>query len=183
MKALSVQERAEVKRKRELENDYALRSEGKASPVPNVSAALTLEQHGDRVDEIDLMKAFQLRFDFAIKNAEYFESDITVGIALYGENGTRICGANTQDKALELNQVHFLNRKHSDVLFKFDSGIPFLQAGSYRLILGMHDKRLTRTILYHDFGSVKFVNSAFALNSDHDLIQIGSYLSEITLNS
>lgn len=182
LRALSTQERVEIERKRKLEKDQALRTAGKASKVPEVIANVYLEQSGNTVDEIDLIEPFKICFDLVTKGAEYFDAGISVGIALYSEQGARVGGVNTFQKSIVFTKENFSKNKHAKIFFDFDEGIPFLMSGNYKLILGIHDGRLTRTVLYHDFGTLKFINSRQKLNADRDLFTMKNYLSEIRMS-
>ncbi|RYZ91139.1 MAG: ATP-binding cassette domain-containing protein [Proteobacteria bacterium] len=181
LKALSAIERAEVERRKKLEVEKNLRSDGRSTPIPEVIASLHFDQTGKSDESIDLAKAFQIRFDLVTKNAEQFGTDITVGIAIYTELGSRIGGTNNLEKSFEMTKDE-LGKKHSSVSFVFSEGIPFILAGNYRLILGIHDNHLTRTVLYHDFGFHNFVNSSQAFNADRDLIRLDAVLSGIEVN-
>ncbi len=178
LKTLSSVERAEFERRKKLEDDRKQRANGGLSPIPDVSATLHFDQDDKSDDSVDLSRRFQIRFECMTKSAEFFDSDISVGIAIYSELGTRIGGSNNLEKLLAIPKSAFA-KNLANLKFEFDEGIPFILSGNYRIVLGIHDNNLTRTILYQDFGYFSFSNSVQDFNPDRNLIKLSSVLSRI----
>ena len=58
--------------------------------------------------------------------------------------------------------------------FLFDSGIQEIATGEYELILGVHDKNLSRTIFAEKMCSIKFENELDKNNYDADIMQLNN---------
>jgi ABC-type polysaccharide/polyol phosphate transport system ATPase subunit len=179
IQALSPEERKEYERKQLLETDAKSRKDGQGSLIPKIYASHRIVQNGEEVGKVDLSQAFELIFELAIRHAEYFDHDVSCGIGLMTNHGVRIGGANNIEKSRPISRELLLSAPRVLIKFQFSEGLQVLLAGAYKLIFGIHDRNLTRTILYQEMGLLECINSRESLNSDQDLLKLSAFLSNV----
>lgn len=148
--------------------------------IPKVRVQFSAVQNHKECRTIDLAKPFALRFKLDIENPEYFNGKITAGIGINSSDDHRITGVNNTHLNLEINSIMQQGGKFN-VDFRFSDGIRHLCSGIYKIIFGLHDNNLLRTIFCHDVGFIEAFNSALGLNSDRDICDVSESLDTIEI--
>jgi ABC-type polysaccharide/polyol phosphate transport system ATPase subunit len=145
---------------------------------PQVESNFQVVQDERTPESIDVTRPFRIEFFHKIKHSERFNGEVSVGIGLETAEKVRVGGCNNL-----MRMVHFpaLPDSVGRVLttFEFENGIKDLCAGTYRLILGIHDGRISRDIRTEVIGVLNFHNSQLGINHDRDILNLGSHLSAI----
>lgn len=170
----------EMSRKRALEADAKSSASGVKTQRPKVNATAEWVQLGQATDIVKTNLPFSLKFGLETLRAEHFEEQITVGFALQTLSGQRIFGRNNLSFSKPLLRQEFTKIQPPEkvsVEFNFPEGTQEIASGVYELVIGVHDKNLTRTILHEKMGNVRFLNEIDPNNHDNDAVQILSKMN------
>lgn len=167
---LSAGERAEYLRKEKLRYDYfGLTQEERLANYPKVVATGTFLQDGTRSTKVDTTAPFRLEFELTVTDAHLFGNDVTIGFAFNSVSGMRVGGLSNKDLSQPID-VELLKRNgHVRACFDFPRGVPALAAGTYHLIVGVHQEGLTKTVHIEDLGPVTLVDGPERANFDSDI--------------
>jgi hypothetical protein len=111
-------------------------------------------------------------------SAELLEEQITVGFAIHTLTGMRLFGGNNLSVGKEIKNIDFKDKSGNiEVNFFFPQGMPEIATGHYELIIGVHDRNLSRTILIEKMGTVKFENPIDPNNFDSDILQLNKKMN------
>ncbi len=106
------------------------------------------------------------------------EEQITVGFAIHTLTGMRLFGGNNLSVGKEIKNIDFKDKSGNiEVNFFFPQGMPEIATGHYELIIGVHDRNLSRTILIEKMGTVKFENPIDPNNFDSDILQLNKKMN------
>jgi ABC-type polysaccharide/polyol phosphate transport system ATPase subunit len=108
---------------------------------------------------------------------------ISIGIGIETENGKRIGGFNNLEKEVFIEKPATNCPVRIEVNFEFDTGIPFLAAGNYSVVVGVHDANLGRTLFIGRVSTVAFSNSLLGPNKDGDLVGLSKSLSSVQVST
>jgi len=179
LQSLSEFERSEILRKEKLEADTTAQKSGKGDEMPSLEVDTIFVQDGMTTSVIDYAKPFIMRFSIMATNPHLFNGPVSVGIGLARKNGNRIGGANNTNCGKVFTGETFKEGKPVFFDFGFARGIPELWSADYLLILGIHDKELTRTIFCEIVKDFAATNSLLGFNSDIDILKVSNYLSSV----
>jgi hypothetical protein len=165
----------EARRQRQLVADEHLRQAGlAATDTPKVQVALHLLQpkESSHAGRIDLQKPFDLRFEARVVDGQLFEDDISVGIGIMTEAGTRVGGLNNLQSGVHIPLDQFRKSNQISVIFRFRGGLPDLAAGVYKILFGIHDQQISRSIHLEEFGPFVFSNHTDGVGSRGDILRL-----------
>lgn len=177
--ALGVEEKAEILRVRALQT-AAIQAGDASEAKAIVDSTFRLKQEGDIVETVDLAKPFILEFLHKFRNIERLDGEVSIGIGLENLLGVRIGGCNNLQKQTSFPRG-LTGTVNLNTRFEFAAGMPSLASGVYRLILGIHDRRISRDIRTEVIGEVRFKNSKAGPNVDQDVVVIGEYLTGVEI--
>lgn len=119
---------------------------------------------------IDAHSSFKFEISIDIEQLHFFKNEISFGFGISKTNDIRICGSNNLEigKKITLNDA----KNNYTVTFEFKNGIPYLSSGFYKLVFGVHDENISRTVFVQPLLEFEIVNKNKKLNVDDDIIDI-----------
>lgn len=153
-------------------NDFAEKSVNELNKPRAVGKVIALQDNLES-QFIDCSKAFKLEFELAIENAQFIEDDFTVGFAIHTANGVRVFGSNNRQLGVVIlkSELGGQTIEAKKYVFEFPRGLPELASGMYRVILGVHDQSLVRTLYCEEAGRIIFRNRN-KQNLDNDILDV-----------
>lgn len=183
---LSLSESAleELRRQRQLAADENLRNAGLASSsTPKAEVNFSIEQQGFvKTSLLKLKEPFSLCFSVQIEDSVHFADDVSVGIGLLTETGTRVGGLNNLQKQITIPTNEIRNSKAVVVKFEFENGLPELAGGIYRVLFGIHDQNISRSIVLSEFGPLVFQNENDGPGSRGDILRLADNDINLTID-
>lgn len=172
--ALSQSGLEELRRQRMLAADENLRNAGLASSVtPRAEVIFSVDQTGFKERSLlKLQEPFSLCFSVRLEDSQHFENDVSVGFGLLNESGTRVGGLNNLQKQIKIAINDLRSSQEIQVQFEFKSGLPDLAGGIYRILFGVHDQNISRSIVLSEFGPLMFQNENDGPGSRGDILRL-----------
>lgn len=181
LESLSAAERKEAERVRRLRSDAEARERGQQTLTPTLRRVVpTIKQNNEVCEKVSVKQPFQLCFQLSFENPEHFEGDVSFGIGVNALSDLRLSGINNLLKKVLVPIDQIRKCRELLVTFHFPKGLPYFATTAVKVILGVHDKHITRTIYIGEVLRVQFQNEDFPVNYDGNLIEISDVEISIT---
>lgn len=150
---------------------------------PELRCSLRFCQDGSWVTTIDCAMAFTIHVFLRISETSLVRPPLSIGLGVNLESGQRIGGCNNLDLNRDFPELASdCGAKELECVFNFSRGIPEIGAGVYKVYVGVHDQRITRSLLMQHVGDFSFVNTKLGPNTDGDIFSLSSYVNSIAFS-
>lgn len=180
--SLPEEERSEILRLRALHEDRDIEVLRGRESLPSVNVYFQAFQNGFPVSALDASRSFEFLFRVKAHDAERFEGEISLGFGLNCANGPRVGGYNNLAEDMTISADHFLDGKTAEIRFDFREGMGCLAAGLYKVICGVHDRSIERTIYLQEMGSLTLSNPEAGVNFNDDIVAFNQFVSGVCLD-
>jgi ABC-2 type transport system ATP-binding protein len=129
---------------------------------------------------LDLARPFTLTITLQARHPERFQADMSIGWALLTETGQRVGGCNNLllNKELKLPPAQ-QDKVQVQMDFVFAEGIANLSARKFRLLVGVHDAKLTRTVFIQETLTIDTINTRLGINGDDDFLGLAIAITDV----
>lgn len=179
--SLPQEQRAEEERKYRLKKADEENFSGKGVELPVCAVTYELVQNDIYVQSVDLSSPFKICFNLSVQYGDRFAEDVSFGIGLLSESGVRLAGCNNFSKNHSITIKHQKEVQKFLLEFVFSNGMESIAEQKMRLIVGIHDRRLKRTVYISELGAINFLNSRLGYNGDKNIFDLSSFLSDMSI--
>lgn len=145
-----------------------------AAALPQVLPKLIALQNETPTQLVDCKAPFKICFQCLISNTHNLEGTVSVGFAFHTAAGVRVFGSNNLELGVNVikQELESSQGKAHSFIFDFPQGLPELAPGLFRVILGIHDQQVLRTIFCEEIGRLAFRSNRNEQNTDGDILII-----------
>lgn len=180
--SLPEEEKFEILRLRALHEDQDEVDRNGRKGVPLVHTYFQAFQNEMPTSVVDVSRPFELLFRLRAENSELFDGDISLGFGFNCASGVRVGGYNNLADGLKIHPENFLAGKMAEVRFSFREGMGCLAPGEYKIMCGVHDRGIQRTLFIGDVADISINNSKVGINMDGDIVAFSQLVSGVELD-